>query len=236
MGIIPFEKVDFYQPKSYKGMLPSSQENEFPGKLQGFLFRWHSTFRRWWKAGTGGIVLRMLLCLIGLDWWVHNNPLYPALNPGSIVKSAWVVCRLLCFMAIFPAPACCAQMQGVRTDVCIHLLFSGQQQQYACSLGGTIKNYTQSHLVTLKEICFFPLPTHFRSRELSWPTGDYLSPSKHFPWFMIVFAFAVWSVGFSAVLYFVFSSRNRTLLLFRACCWFWECFFFPTVWLLELIL
>lgn len=162
----------------------------------------------------------MFLCLIGLDWWVHNNPLYPSLNPGSIVKSAWVVYRLLCFMEIFPARACCAQMQGVRTDVCIHLLFSGQQQQYECSLGGFIKNYTWSHLVTLKEIRFFPLPTHFRSQELSWPIGDYLSPSKLFPWCTIVFAFAFWSVGSSAVLYFVFSSRNRTLLLFRACCWF----------------
>lgn len=71
-------------------------------------------------------------------------------------------------------------MHGVRTDVRIHLFFSGQWQQYDCSLDGIIKNYTWSHFVTLKEIRFFPLPIHFRSQELSWPVGDYLSPSKPF--------------------------------------------------------
>lgn len=234
MVIIPLEKGDFYQPRCYKGVLPASQENELSAKLRGFLFRGNGTYRRCQEAGAGGTVLRMWLCLVGLDLRGHSNPLCPSLNPGSIGRAGWVVCRLLCFMEIFTARACCAQMQGARADVCTHVLFSGQQQQYECSVGGLGKNYTRSHLVTLKGICFFPLPAHFRSQEWSWPTGDDLAPSELFPWFMMVFAFAFWSVGFSAVLYFVFSSRNRTVLLSRACWWFGG--FYPTVWLLELIL
>lgn len=42
-------------------------------------------------------------------------------------------------------------MHGLCTDVCIHLCFSGQQQQYECRLDSTIKNCSQIYCIILKE-------------------------------------------------------------------------------------
>lgn len=123
-------------------------------------------------------------------------------------------------------------MHGLCTDVCIHLCFSGQQQQYECSLDSIIKNCTRICFISLKENAFFPPPFHCQSKKFTWPIADHLSLSKFFYKITIIFAFTSTSLGYLTVLDFkqLISSGNRTSMLAQAC------WIILSVWLLELML
>ena len=128
-------------------------------------------------------------------------------------------------MGNFTAGAFRVQMHGLCTDVCIHLCFSGQQQQYEYRLDGIIKKLHLDLLYQLKKKnAFFLLPIHFQSQKCTWAIDDKLSLSKSFSKINI-FTSAFASLGYSVALDFekLNISRNRTSMLPCACWIFFNC-------------
>jgi hypothetical protein len=99
-------------------------------------------------------MLGMLLCLIGLNLWVHNSPLC-IFKPRQLYKISLSNIQSALFYGDLYSMSMCAQMHGVCTDVSFHFCFSGQQQ-YECRLDSIIENCTWTHSIRLKGDGFLP--------------------------------------------------------------------------------